>query len=799
MTALNSSNPLGYVGINPSQNPGVILADREPTVNDIYDPGKTWIDTTTPRKAYISLGGGTWQDNNLDLSTDGTFAAASNSTASSSLAIKTYVDAVASFGAPIASDSAQGIAWTATDLQCTSGTPNNATNAYIVSPDNLSAIFGSPNAAIGGTTPVSGTFKALTTDGTGAITLSGNASSQFTTTAGDITIDSTAASVNIDGGEADAAAVKINASNAAGGIDVDAGTAGITIDTTGAFSIDSAGASNFTVTGATNDLTLQSTGGRLIAIAGENASQAIYLHADAGTSETIQIHSDQGTGSNSIFLLSDVGGITLTSTGSTDTNAIDINAPAGGIDVDAAGKIAISTSQNAADSMVLESTAGGIQVLASGAAAGEDIVVTATGSSVLITSTEADADAITLNASSGGINADTALSMDFASSQAAATAIQFNASNAAGGITMAAGTAGLLFGNQADCTTINLGNIAPTANRTIIVGGGTVVTASVTDTISIGPDGATTNADSVKTVNLNTGGVTTGQVLTNIASGTVTSGTHTVNIQTGNAAAGTVATNISTGTGTKTVSVGNADGLTTTAILGPVNINVSQNNDVAINSGTSTGTITIGNTAAGAVILNSGSTIAIGDASAGAITVDTAAGISIDGATASNFTVTGSSQDLTLSSIGGSVNISASEAQPDAIVLNASNAAGGIDLTTGGGSIDLSSSGAVSMVPGAQTVASPTASATQNTRVGKVTFTGFTTASAADQDFTITNSTIATTSAVFVSVSTVVGGNDADMTLAGVSLSSGSMVVHTTNNGPAALNTNVIVSWWAID
>jgi hypothetical protein len=191
--------------------------------------------------------------------------------------------------------------------------------------------------------------------------------------------------------------------------------------------------------------------------------------------------------------------------------------------------------------------------------------------------------------------------------------------------------------------------------------------------------------------------------------------------------------------------------------------------------------------------------LTVGSASCGAITVDTAAGISLDAATASNFTVTGASADLTLSSSGGSVNITATEAAADAIVINASNAAGGIDLSTGGGSIDLSSAGAVTMVPGSQSVASPTASATQNTNVGKVTFTGFTTASGGDQDYTITNSAVSATSGVFVSVSSDGGGNDADITIEGVRVSAGSFVVHTTNNGPAALNTDVVITWFCID
>jgi hypothetical protein len=82
-----------------------------------------------------------------------------------------------------------------------------------------------------------------------------------------------------------------------------------------------------------------------------------------------------------------------------------------------------------------------------------------------------------------------------------------------------------------------------------------------------------------------------------------------------------MAVNVLTGTGTKTLSVGNADGLTTSTFLGPVNLNASQNNNTAINSGTSTGTVTIGNALAGAIAVDTASTLTIGSAtSTGAFT-----------------------------------------------------------------------------------------------------------------------------------------------------------------------------------
>jgi fibronectin-binding autotransporter adhesin len=449
------------------------------------------------------------------------------------------------------------------------------------------------------------------------------------------------------------------------------GSGAVDIDTTGAISLDADAASNFSVAGAGIDLSLESSAGRVVINGEEAAADAVRIVSAAGGLDVdvalqMSLVSSQNA-ATAIVINASAGGIDITAAGAA-TEDIDI--------VNTNGSVNITAGENVADSIVITSSAGGIDIIAAGAAT-EDIDITNTAGSIRLTSGEVIDDSMVF-ASSGGIDADAAGQINIDSSQAAADAILLNASDAAGGIEIQAGTGGIFVGNQADCTTIDVGDFAPTASRTITVGGGTVVTAAVTDTIDIGPDGATTNANSIKTVNINTGGVTTGQVLTNIATGAVTSGTHTTGIATGNRAAGTMACNIMTGTGTKTLSIGNADGLTTTAILGPVNINVNQNNDIAINSGTSTGTITIGNTAAGAVVLNSGSTIAIGDASAGAITVDTAAGISLDSATASNFTVTGAGADLTLSSVLGSVLVSSTEDAALAIRLHAN---GGISET----------------------------------------------------------------------------------------------------------------------
>jgi hypothetical protein len=194
---------------------------------------------------------------------------------------------------------------------------------------------------------------------------------------------------------------------------------------------------------------------------------------------------------------------------------------------------------------------------------------------------------------------------------AAQRTITVGNSTGTSGFVLKAGSGGIKIGDSADVVLVSVVDIAPTASRTTTLNGGTVVTASVTDTLDLLPDGATTNADSVKTANLNCGNVTLGQILTNIGTGTITSGTHTVGIQTGNAAAGTVTTNISTGTGTKTVNLGNVDANTTFNIDAATSIADNVNANTKINTGTSTGTVDIGSANAGAVTFASGATVDI--------------------------------------------------------------------------------------------------------------------------------------------------------------------------------------------
>lgn len=190
----------------------------------------------------------------------------------------------------------------------------------------------------------------------------------------------------------------------------------------------SAGGIDITVAGgaAGEDIDI-STDTSINLAATEDAASAITAVTNGGTSETIVVTNTQGT----------------------NDAAIDINATAGGIDIDAGKSIAITSAENTADSVVISSSVGGIDILAAGAAATEDIDITATGSSVHISSTEAAADAVTLVASTaaGGIDITSQADIDITTTGTATEDITI--SNTGGSVVIAASEA------IADAVTVN--------------------------------------------------------------------------------------------------------------------------------------------------------------------------------------------------------------------------------------------------------------------------------------------------------------------------------------------------------
>lgn len=163
-------------------------------------------------------------------------------------------------------------------------------------------------ASVGGSVAVTSTEDAAS-----AISLITNAGTSETlvltntqgTGASAIDLTATAGGIYLDG------ALNIDLDSTAE-IDIDAGTT-ITIDAGTNVSIDAATASNFTVTGAGENLTLASVGGSVAITSTEDAASAISLTSNAGTTETIVVTNTQGTATNAIHLNATAGGVTLQS------------------------------------------------------------------------------------------------------------------------------------------------------------------------------------------------------------------------------------------------------------------------------------------------------------------------------------------------------------------------------------------------------------------------------------------------------------------------------------------------------
>ena len=617
--------------------PPPIIAQRAPASTDTaYPKGATWLDESqSPAVLYDHLGGGSWQSNNLTLSTDDTFAAASDSTASSSLAIKTYVDGVAIAGAPVATEVTAGIGELATDAEAVAGTPSTALVAYLVTPSNFAAVFAAP-PAMGGTTAAAGTFTDLTADGTGTVSLGANAASDFTITgAFDLTLATTLGSLVVNAGEAAADAIDLNA--ASGGFDVDVALlASITSTRNNAQAIlleSTAGGIDILASGsggAGEDIDIICTGGSVNISGTENAADAVTIAAANGGIDI----TCGGAAGEDIDLVNTAGSIHLNA-GEAVSDAINIDS-SGGVDVDAAGVINLGSSANGASAIVLDASAGGVDILASNASAGEDINITATGSSVNVSSTENAALAIYLHADGG-----TSETIRLRSDQGTGVA-SIDVLSDVGGITL---TAGL---NTSDAINIVTSNAA----------GGIDIDAGTAGFIVDTTGGI--SLDSAAASNF---------TATGAFDITFQSTLGSILINAGEAAADAI--NIDAGSGGLDVDVALQMNLTSSQAAAA--------DSIRINASAADGGIDI-------------------DCGTGGATLDSTGAISIDGAATSNFTVTGAAADATVQSVGGSVNILASEAAANAIRLNASDAAGGIDVDCGsGGFLVDAASGAISL------------------------------------------------------------------------------------------------------
>jgi len=314
---------------------------------------------------------------------------------------------------------------------------------------------------------------AMTADSAAGISLNAATASNFTVTgAADLTLSSVGGSINVTGSQAAVDAVLIGATDAAGGIDVNCGTGGITIDSTGAFSIDGAAASNVSVGGAGIDLNLESALGRVVVNGEEAADDAITVVSAAGgldTNVALQMNLDSSQAAATavrIFASNAAGGI-------------DIDCGTGGCTLDSTGVVSIDS-------------AGATNITATGAF---DVTLSSTAGSVIVSGGEAVADAVQITSSNaaGGVLVTTGTGGAAVNAVGAAAPITLDA---VGVVELNSSGAAIGIGSDADNFAVNVGTAGV---RTVTVGSLTGASATViqsgTGKIDIASEVKTLTAD----------------------------------------------------------------------------------------------------------------------------------------------------------------------------------------------------------------------------------------------------------------------------------------------------------------
>lgn len=549
-----------------------------------------------------------------------------------------------------------------------------------------------------------------------------------------------------------------------GDIDVTAGDVNITLGDLNVLAGNTTLAGDLTVSGvATFNGDIDFASSLLIDLTSTlDAAPSILLEANGGTSEQVKLYSNQGTSVSSIYLLSDVGGLTLRATGLASADAINLEAPLGGIDMDAALQINIASSRNTADAIVLSASAGGIDILAAGAAA-EDIDIVNTAGSVNVAGGEAAADAVVISAT-----------------------------NAAGGISVAAGTAGISILTTNGVIDIDSGTGAISISDDAAATTVSIANGAAAKTLVLG----STNTTSTTTVQSGTGGVivtSTDEILLDSV-GVLELNSSAGVISIGNDA---VAQNINIGTGAaaRTIEVGNNTGATAIRINGGTagagGINIGQTANAV--------PIIIGNvTGATSVTVNSGTGgIALASTGAGDITAVSSDTLLLDAAGVLELNSSAGAISIGNDAVAQAINVGTGAAARTVTVGNVTGATA-VNVNSGTGGINLSSAGIFTLDAVADTQASPTAASTISANVGAATFTGFTTAAAGTQDFTITNSLVTTSSQILLTVCNE-GANDCQLQIRRITRAAGSFVVKVVNAGAAALNGNLTITFMILN
>ncbi len=411
---------------------------------------------------------------------------------------------------------------------------------------------------------------------------------------------------------------------------------GLAYSVTGGISIDATADSHFTVTGAGADLSLISSGGRVIVTSDGTTGSDVIISATGTPGGGVVIAPDATTAAigighvvNTVNRVTDIN-VGQVATAVSDTLNLGVGATA--TNAGAAKNVNILTGNNTLGTSTLALATGttltGSKIVTIGNVDGLTRI-NEYGVVGINDTTSIGATTIGNVGAGGAITLASLGTITETSAAASATAVTIKATGAGGGVSIAP---------DATTAAVAIANVIPTVARTVSVSNGAVGSA-VADTLNLGT-GATTFLGATKVINIGTGANTNGATSVNIATGTTT-------------------------TGTKAVVIGNStDALTAVNAFGVVGINT-----------TGSGASTIGNAAAG-----------------GAIALTTNTTVGIDAKTASHFLVTGAA-DLTLRSTAGSMVIQSGEAVSDSIQLTSARGiaatVSGADFVLTGGNLEV--------------------------------------------------------------------------------------------------------------
>lgn len=525
----------------------------------------------------------------------------------------------------------------------------------------------------------------------------------------------------------------------------------------GSIAFDAAAASISTATtGAAQDLTVEVTGAQnssLIMASSGTGADAYQVNTTAGG----QVYTITGAAANEDFAVNTDSSITLTAS-EADNAAIRLNASAGGMDLDAAGKIAIDlagagidfdvdstagsiyldggeadakaiwlAATDAAGGVTVDFGTGNLDITGTGASAdvlidGDVISLDGTGPSNLTVTADADADDLTL-AVLGNHNASVLINSEGSGTDAVKITTSTN-----GGDILIQSADDLGIGNNAVAQDITIGNETGASSLALKAGTGNIdIQGVAASTITIG-DAAQTGAITI--------GASTA-TMTDLSLGTGV-GAHSIHIGDGGTAAQVVAlgsdsdaSSVTIKAGTGDVAITSVDDLTLNggSVGSLINIGTNVDGNVvhfcdnntaadSITMGSALDTVsiagismTVGSTGTtSATTIQSGTgdlaltstddiTLTTNTAITDAIKLTCTQGTGTDAislqATAGGIDVDGGAgADISVKSTGKSVQVESTEGVVDAIKLNASNGGGGIDIDAGTGGITMDITGA---------------------------------------------------------------------------------------------------------